>query len=210
MGPGRGLQGTVTEVAADHYTIKTDSGDIYRVNFSVNTRIMKQPGQRPLPGQAAHRGTGPMAQPVQIKPEEIKAGDPVGVIGQVDPSTKSVGAIVVVLIDPERAKLMQEMRANFGKTWIQGKVTAISGTSVTLLGSLDNTSRTFVADESTSFRKRREPITLADIQVGDMMRVEGALKDGNFVAAKVNVMGMPPAAATVPRPAETQPQPPQK
>ena len=42
-GGGRGVLGSVTEVAADHYTIKTDSGETYTVHFSVNTRIMKQP-----------------------------------------------------------------------------------------------------------------------------------------------------------------------
>ena len=39
---GRGLMGTVTEIAADHYTIKTDAGEIYTVHFSANTRIVKQ------------------------------------------------------------------------------------------------------------------------------------------------------------------------
>ena len=38
-GGGRGLMGTVTEAASDHYTIKTDQGELYRVFFSVNTRI---------------------------------------------------------------------------------------------------------------------------------------------------------------------------
>jgi hypothetical protein len=210
MAPGRGVQGTVTAVAADHYMIKTDTGDIYTVNISANTRIMKQPAPRSMPGQAPEAGANAMAAPVQLKPTDIKVGDPVAALGQVDPANRSVGAMVVVLIDPERAKMMREMQANYGKTWLQGKVTAISGTSVTLLGSMDNASHTFVADESTTFRKRRDPITLADVQVGDMMRVEGAQKDGTFVAAKVVVMGMPPqqtptVPASTPPPADAQP-----
>ena len=44
---------------------------------------------------------------------------------------------------------------------------------VTLQGGPDNAAHTFVADENTTFRKRRDPITLGDIQVGDMVRVEG-------------------------------------
>ena len=40
---GRGTIGTVTEVAADHYTIKTETGDLYTIHFSANTRMMKQP-----------------------------------------------------------------------------------------------------------------------------------------------------------------------
>jgi hypothetical protein len=50
-----------------------------------------------------------------------------------------------------------------------------------------------VADENTTFRKRRDPVTLADVQVGDMVRVEGALKNGTFVATSVALMGMPQA-----------------
>src|SRR5450631_3379698 len=43
MGGGRGLMGTVTEVTADHYTVKTETGEIYTVHYSVNTRILKLP-----------------------------------------------------------------------------------------------------------------------------------------------------------------------
>src|SRR5262249_45954414 len=93
------------------------------------------------------------------------------------------------LIDPERAKEMRAMEANFGKTWLAGRVTAIHEVSVTLEGGPSNTQHTFVADENTTFRKRRDPITLADIAVGDFVRVEGALKDGSFVASTVAVLG---------------------
>ena len=70
-------------------------------------------------------------------------------------------------------------------------------------GGPDNATHTFVADENTTFRKRREPITLADIQVGDMVRAEGAVKDGAFLATSVAVMGQPPQRN------ETAPPPPQ-
>jgi hypothetical protein len=86
---------------------------------------------------------------------------------------------------------MREMRDTYGKTWLQGKVTAVDGVKVTILGGVDNIGRTFVVDENTTFRKRREPITLADVQVGDAVRVEGAVKDGTFVATSVSVMGTP-------------------
>jgi hypothetical protein len=129
-------------------------------------------------------------------------------MGEVDATAKSVGAVTVVQIDPERAKQMREMQANYGKTWLMGKVTAIDGVKVTLFGNVDNVAHTFIADENTTFRKRREPITLADLQVGDRVRVEGAVKDGIFVAASVTVMGMPPGATpSVPRDAAPAPQP---
>jgi hypothetical protein len=82
------------------------------------------------------------------------------------------------------------MEANFGKTWLMGKVTAIDGAKITLTGTLDNAPHTVVADENTAFRKRRDPITLADVQVGDTVRVDGAQKDGAFAATSVSVNGM--------------------
>lgn len=237
---GRGIEGTVTEVAADHYTIKNYMGEIYTVHFSANTRFMKQAVGAPGMGQGTGAGQGramdPGAgggqgrgmgrsgqgtgqgggqrggpgmgaggnRPEPIKATDIKVGDAVGAMGEVDASAKSVGAVVVLLMDPQRAKEMQQLEANYGKTWLMGKVTAIDGTKVTLLGSVDNASHSFLADENTVFRKRREPVTMADIAVGDILRVEGAAAGGSFTASTVNVMGAPGDAPTVPRSAPPQ------
>ena len=211
MGGGRGFMGKVTEVAADHYTVKTEAGETYTVHFSANTRIVKQvagmggggrrgggQGRGEGQGQGGGQGGG-MGQgmggggnpPQPIKATDIKVGDAIGAMGEVDAAAKQVGAVVIVQMDPERAKQMMEMQANYGKTWIQGKVTAIDGVKVTVMGVADNAPHPFVADENTTFRKRRDPITLADIQVGDMVRAEGALKDGTFTATSVSVMVMP-------------------
>ena len=196
---GRGIMGTVTEVAADHFMVKTETGEIYTVHFSVNTRIMKQvAGERGTgggQGRGGGQGMGGMGRggnpPQPIKATDIKVGDAVGAMGEVDPATKSVGAMAILQLDPERARQMLELQAGYGKTWIMGKVTAIDGVKVTLMGSMDNAPHSFVADENTTFRKRRDPVTLADIQVGDNVRAEGALKAGIFTATAVNVMAMP-------------------
>jgi hypothetical protein len=195
--------GTVTEVTSDHYTIKTETGETYTVHYSANTRILKQQ-PRPRGESGASAGgeggnRGPANPPTPLKATDIKVGDAIAAMGEVDASAKSVGAAMVLQIDPERAKQMREMEANYGKTWLMGRVTAIDGVKVTLSGAVDHTPHTFVADENTTFRKRRDPITLADIQVGDNVRVEGAVKDGSFLASSVNAMGQPPAGApTVP------------
>ena len=212
---GRGLMGTVTEVAADHYTIKTEMGEVYTIHFSANTRITKQPAGMRGPGGGGGGGgqgtggggygRGPGGNggggnpPVEIKATDIKVGDAIAAAGDIDATAKSVGATRIVQLDPDTAKRMQEMAANFGKTWLQGKVTAINGTTITLIGALDNAPHTVVADENTTFRRRRDPITLADIQVGDTVRVEGALKDGVFTATAVNMMGgTPPSGPSGP------------
>jgi hypothetical protein len=187
---GRGVMGTVTEVSPDHYTVKTESGDTYTVHYSANTHIMKGGGGPRRPGM--DEGGPPPAPPESIKPADIKVGDAIAANGEVDATAKSVGAVVIFQIDPERAKMIREMQANYGKTWLAGRVTAINELKVTLQGGPGNESHTFVADENTTFRKRRDPITLGDIQVGDMVRVEGVLNNGNFVAKSVAVMSPPP------------------
>jgi hypothetical protein len=199
---GRGTMGTVTEVAADHFSIKTETGDVYTVHFDANTRIVKQPagmgkrgqgegavqGNGGAPGMGGFGGRG--NPPEQIKASDIKAGDMIRVMGSEDATAKTVTATAIMQLDPATVQQIHEMMANFGKTWLMGKVMAIDGTKITLTGSIDNAPHTVVADENTTFRRRRDPITLADIQVGDMVRVDGALKDGAFAASTVNVGGM--------------------
>ncbi|MGA3129209.1 MAG: DUF5666 domain-containing protein [Terracidiphilus sp.] len=210
----RGVMGTVTEMAADHFTVKTEMGEVYTVHLSANTRFTKQPPRGPggdgqEGGGGYRRGGG--NPPQEIKATDIKVGDAIGAMGEIDATAKSVGATRVMLLDPETAKRTQEMVANYGKTWLQGKVTAISGTTITLTGALDNAPHTVVADENTTFRHRRDPVTLADIQIGDTIRVEGALKNGIFAATTVNVgvmMGGPPPNGPSGPPAGGPPGPP--
>lgn len=197
-GEGHGAVGTVTVVAADHFTLKTELGETYTIFYSVNTRFMKQPaGPRRQPGQERAGGQGMGGErtpPVAIKATDIHVGDAIAAGGEVDTTAKTVGAVMVMLIDPERAKEMRAMEANYGKTWLMGRVTAIDldNARVTLEGGPDKVQHIFAADENTTFRKRREPITLGDIKTGDMVRVEGAIKDGTFVATTVTAMGPPP------------------
>jgi hypothetical protein len=194
----RGTLGTVTEVAPDHYTIKTDTGEILTVFYSVNTRIVKQaPGQRSGQGtgqgrrsrsQDGEAGNGERAQPQPLKPTDIKVGDIITAGGEEDAAKKSIGAVFIAQIDPERAKQMREMQANYGKTWLAGRITGIEGTTITIDGMVDHAKHTIDVDENTSFRKRRDSITLADIQPGEQLRAEGAVKGGVFVATVVTAM----------------------
>jgi len=186
---GRGVMGTVTEISLDHFTVKTESGELYTVHYSVNTRIMKAP---PRPANDRQGGGQYLGLPISIKATDIKIGDAIGASGETDPAAKSVGAIAIIQIDADTAKRMRQIQANYGKTWLMGRVTAINETQVTIQGGPDNATRTFFADENTTFRKRRDPITLADIQPGDMVRVQGEIKNNTFVATNVSVMGPRP------------------
>jgi len=188
-GNGRGILGAVTAVAADHYVIKTDSGESYTIHFSVNTRIMKQPAGRPRSAQGkgtGESGEGERAAPQPLKPTEIKVGDVITAGGEIDVPNKSVGAVFIFQVDLERARQMREMQANYGKTWLAGKITGIDGTKITIDGMIDHTPHAIEVDENTSFRQRRDSITLADIQPGQQLRAEGAMKNGVFLATVVN------------------------
>src|ERR1035441_6985613 len=161
---GRGLMGTVTEVAADHYTIKTDSGDVYTVHFTADTRIFKQmaggmrgPGEGAGGGQGGGQGSGGGGgrgyggnPPQEIKSSDIKAGDAIAVMGNIDAAAKSAAATRITQLDPAVVQQIRAMEADFGKTWLMGKVTAIDGTKITLTGVLDNAPHSVGASEKTS------------------------------------------------------------
>jgi hypothetical protein len=199
MMAGRGLMGTVQETAPDHLTIKTYLNETYLVHVGVNTRFVKAPagngrGEGMRRREGGQPGAGGMGM-TEIKASDVKKGDDVTVMGEVDPAKKEAGATAVAVMDPERARAMKEMMADYGKTWLMGKVTAIDGVKLTVLGAIDNQPHVIVADENTTLRKRREPVTLADIQVGDSIRAEGAVKGAGFAATTIQVMGMPQPGA---------------
>lgn len=197
---GQMVRGTVTAIAADHLTVKTEAGDIYQVAISANTRVTKER----LP----------------LKLTDIKAGDGVGAMGVLDPATKTVHAVFVGVIDAEQIK---KAREGMGKVYITGKVTAIDldGLKLTVLRP-DGVSQVIGVDEQTSFKRggRRmatlasgagvgevgspaaersnganssgnssgESITFADVKVGDSVAGRGALKNGVFVPSELAVM----------------------
>ncbi len=163
-------------------------------------------GQKPAEGagQNGARGQGQGAAganfaALTIKSTDIKVGDAIAAMGEIETGKKSIGAMAVVLMDAERAKQAEQLAESFGKTWLMGKVTKIEEVEVTIDGSADNKPHKFVANEDTTFRERRNPITLADIKVGDMVRVDGAIKDGAFTATTVTVMSLQGQTPQVPR-----------
>jgi hypothetical protein len=201
MGAGRMVRGTVSAVAGDKVTLKTEAGDTFQVALTPNTRVMKDRQQ--------------------IKPAEIRVGDGIGAMGELDRASKTVHALFVSVVSAEEVKKMKE---SFGKTWISGKVTAIDDLRITILRS-DKISQTIAVDEDTSFKRggrgmamamqggasvpmgpgefRRgsgdggverppsaeagEPITLADVKVGDVVAGQGALKNGTFIPTTLAV-----------------------
>ncbi len=159
FGRGNGIRGTVTAAAANSFTIRTDEGDTYQVLYSPNTRLMKD------------------RQPIEAA--DVHVGDMLMAGGIVDAKAKTVGAVFVVDID---AKEVRDARAAFGKTWVMGKVTAIHELKITIERAGDKQAQIVAVDENTSFRKRREDVTLADVKVGDTISAQGALHADTFLA----------------------------
>ena len=165
FGNGNGVRGTVTAAAANSFTIHTEEGDTYQVLYSANTRLMKD------------------RQPIAAG--DIHVGDMLMAGGIVDAKAKTVGAVFVVDID---AAQVRNARAGFGKTWVAGKVTAINELKITIERINDKQVQVVAVDENTSFRKRREDVTLADVKVGDFISAQGALHADTFVATALRVM----------------------
>ncbi|MBV8113716.1 MAG: hypothetical protein JO300_03175 [Silvibacterium sp.] len=159
------VRGTVTAVSGDTVTVKTETGDSYKVETGPNTHFRKQRDQ--------------------IKISDIHVGDMVAAGGDKDEKAKTLGAVFVMLIDKEQ---YEKARAEFGKTWTAGSVQSIEDTKITIKRP-DNVTQTIVVDENTSFRKRRDSVTLADIKVGDNVTARGSLQNGNFLATVLAVGG---------------------
>ncbi len=192
FGSGQRVQGTVTAAAEDHLTIKSEAGEVYEVAITPNTRLMKD------------------RQPVKLT--DVKVGDGIGAMGELDASKKTVHALFVMVMDAAQVK---KLREDLGKTYITGKIAAIDDVKLTIQRP-DNVSQVIEVDETTSFRKggRRggaqmaesgapagaggtsapggESITLADVKVGDMVAGQGAIKHGVFVPTNLTVL--PPGA----------------
>jgi len=184
------VRGTVTASTSDGLSIKVESGELYKVTITPNTRVMKA------------------RQPVKLG--EIKSGDGVGAMGVMDPSTKTLHAMFVTVVDAEQIRKAQ---ADLGKTYILGEVASIDELKLTIKR-VDGVSQTIAVDEGTSFRRGGrgvgggraagaganaaprtpvqgeggESITLADIKVGDSVLGRGALKNGVFVPTELRVM----------------------
>jgi hypothetical protein len=123
-----------------------------------------------------------------LKAADIKVGDVITTGGEVDASAKSVGAVFIMQMSPEQVERMRQMQADWGKTWLAGRITGIQDTTITIDGAVDHKPHAIAVDENTSFRERRDSVTLADIKPGEELRAEGALKSGVFTATTVVAM----------------------
>ncbi len=170
MGPnGKGVMGTVTAVTADGFTVKTPDGEAWKVTVGPNTRIVHE------------REAGSIS--------DLKPGFGVGAFGQADTTTPNT--LHALFASYQTAAEVKARMADFGKTWMGGKVTAVDGTKITITvqrpGQAAPSTSTMVVDETTSFKKGREEVTLADLKAGDYVMGKGGVKDGSFVPTELTI-----------------------
>lgn len=135
------VMGTVTAISGPQVTIKTLDGAVYQVATTDNTRVMHGRGEA-------------------IKLTDLKTGDGVMAMGNLDAPNKTMHAAMLVSIDADQMKRMEEANkeqiANLGKTLIAGRVTAIDLDNATMtVERPDGVSQTIGFDENTSFRRGR-------------------------------------------------------
>jgi hypothetical protein len=158
------VRGTVQSVHGNDATIQTEAGQIYTVHISDNTRIYRK--RQPL------------------KWSEVQVGDGLMAAGSLDEKNHLMRAIFVGDVD---AATVQKMRADLGKTWIAGKVLKIEEARITI-DRIDHQTQVVEADDTTSFRKDGQSVTLLDIHVGDAVRGQGEVKNGVFVPTELTVI----------------------
>ncbi len=164
------VRGTVTEVKGSDITIQPEQGAPTTVHCSDNTHIYK------------NRQT--------IQPSDIHVGDMLMAAGDLDNNAHLMRAVFVGDVD---AATVAKMRADLGKTWIAGKVTAIDMDALQLtITRIDHKSQVITVDETTSFKKDRQSVTLRDVHVGDRVRGKGSVKDGVFVPEELMIMDASP------------------
>lgn len=168
---GNNAHGKVTAISGTEITMKDEQGQVYKVETGPNTRIRKDREE--------------------AKIADIHVGDTIVAGGNLDDQAKSIGAMFVMVLTPDQAAQMEKMRADFGKTWTAGKITAIKDLTVTVERP-DKVTQTITVDENTTFHKgargNATDITFPDVKVGDMLRADGSVKDGTFAATNLVVM----------------------
>lgn len=157
---GTPVQGIVTASSGSKLTIKTDAGDSYDITLADNARIMEN-------RQA-------------IKLSDIKPGDSVMAMGQVDATKKTVQAMMVNATD---AATIAKAKENLGKTYITGKITAIDADNLKLtIMRTDNQSQVIAVDDGTSFQRGNRGVT-ADVQAAGGLAAGGGFGGGRGMGA---------------------------
>jgi hypothetical protein len=150
FGGGTPVQGTVTASSGNKLTIQTDAGDSYEITPGDNARVMEN------------------RQPIKLS--DIKPGDSVMAMGQVDAAKKTVQAMMINATD---AATVAKAKENLGKTYIWGRITAIDADNLKItVMRRDNVSQVIAVDDGTSFQRGTRGVA-ADVQAAGGLAMGG-------------------------------------
>lgn len=175
-GGGRrgGARGVVVSVSGANVVLKDENGTTWTVITTENTRVMR--GREPLAVSA------------------IQAGDEVFGMGVPDADKHELHAVMVMDVP---AADVAKAKANLGKTYIVGRITAIDETKLTILRT-DKVSQSILLDESSSLHKggRLDPAGMQAAGLGGgMIGMGGEGMGMGGGGRRANAGGAPPDAA---------------
>jgi hypothetical protein len=181
--------GTVTAIAGNSLTLKTDAGQEVVVSVPDGARILQlAPGSTDLK----------TAQTIALK--DIAVGDRVLVSGKAGDSAGSFAAVRVILMkSTDIAQKHETEQADWQKRGTGGIVSAVDPGTGTLTVTVGAKKDAVTTSGKTQFRRYAgdsvkfedaKPGTLAQIQPGDQLRVLGTKsEDGSSIQAEVVVSG---------------------
>lgn len=181
--------GTVTAVAGNSLTLKTDAGEVVTVSVPDGVRILQlAPGSTDLK----------TAQAIALK--DIAVGDRVLVNGKAGDEANSFAASRVILMkSSDIAQKHEAEQADWQRRGTGGIVSAVDAGTGTLTVTVGARKVAVTTSGSTQFRRYAgdsvkfedaKPGTLAQIQAGDQLRVLGTKsEDGSSIPAEVIVSG---------------------
>ena len=181
--------GTVTAVAGNSLTLKTDAGQVVTVSVADGVRILQlAPGSTDLK----------TAQAIALK--DIAVGDRVLVNGKAgDDASTFTASRVILMKSGDIAEKHQAEQADWQKRGTGGIVSAVDAGTGTLTVAVGAKKVVVSTSSKTQFRRYAgdsvkfedaKPGTLAQIQTGDQLRVLGTKSDdGSSIQAEDIVSG---------------------
>ena len=171
-----GVRGTVVSVSGANIAVKNEAGETWTIVTTDNTRVR-------LDGQPSNAAA-------------VKPGDEAIAMGVPDAEKHEVHALMVMDVS---AAMVAKAKANMGKTYITGRITAIDADNAKLtVMRTDRVSQVISLDESTSLHKggRMDPAAMqaAGLYMG-MGAMGGGFGGGGRRGGQGDGQVGPPAAA---------------
>ena len=162
-----GLAGVVTSISGSTIVMEIPENVSFTVQIDASTRITSA-------GQATALA-------------DIHPGDPIFASGEVDEQARAIEAQEITIQQPLVARMFENQRANFGKTWTAGIVTAIHDNSITV-ARRDGQTQTFTVDDATVWRVNDRDGSAGMLHAEERIRVQ--LRPGASAARQVTIQGM--------------------